>query len=201
MLRKHPLTENTYYDSAIANMLQEQHEMLNGNPDFLSLSEANEEHRDFNQNNELDEIAKYKLFLSDNGSGKYINNDYYSNPVTRNLYRSWPVGYTSRRRDTMDDDIEMDMMIDGLLDQQLVTLKQYEYGNKLDFMDGLRRANWEGKEPQTIVNLVLIQGLKKRINSKTYSRMNLFATVSTAMNYAAFTTKKHTLKIQTITPI
>ena len=34
--------------------------------------------------------------------------------------------------------------MDELVDEQLVTLKQYEYGNKLDFMDGLRRANWYG---------------------------------------------------------
>ena len=88
----------------------------------------------------MDDIAKYKLFLSADENSNYYNNDYYSNPVTRNLYRSWPIAYSPRRRDAIPEDI--DLM--ELIDEQLVTLKQYDYGNKLDFMDGLRRANWEG---------------------------------------------------------
>ena len=99
--------------------------------------------------NEMDEVAKYKLFLSANENSNYYNNDYYSNPVTRNLYRSWPFAYTTRTRDTIPEDI-----VDELVDEQLVTLRQYEYGNKLDFMDGLRRANWYGLKDNDEVEVV-----------------------------------------------
>ena len=34
-----------------------------------------------------------------------------------------------------------------------MTLKQYEYGNKLDFMDGLRRANWEGLKEDLVEDI------------------------------------------------
>ena len=56
----------------------------------------------------MNELAQYKLFLSDSSyesnSSPYYSNDYYSNPV-RNLYRSWPVSYTPRRSDEIAEDL------------------------------------------------------------------------------------------------
>ena len=75
--------------------------------------------------------AKYKLFLShdDNYATQYTN-EYYSN-----LYRSWPIAYSHRRTDEIDD----------LVNQQLVQLYEDEQMiNSLDYVHGLRRANWEG---------------------------------------------------------
>ena len=49
---------------------------------------------------ELDEVAKYHMFLSDADNHANYNNDYYPN-----LYRSWPIAYSHHTAaDDIDDD-------------------------------------------------------------------------------------------------
>ena len=135
MLGKHPLTENTAHDQAIANNIASHHDDYHGKHHFANFEEPNVDENEIGLSArmppEYDDMAKYQLFLSqeDNHFGQY-NNDYYPN-----LYRSWPVAYHHHRSDEIDD----------LVNQQLVQLYEDEQMvNSLDYVHGLRAKNWEG---------------------------------------------------------
>ena len=65
MLRSHPLTENTFYDTAVEERLNYQPASFTGNPDFLSLEDSERNFLSYqDESNSFDELARYKLFLS-----------------------------------------------------------------------------------------------------------------------------------------
>ena len=104
MLGHHPLTEKTSHDMAIANMISEHLNMNNDSPNFYPLENTEEEQNEIGWGArippELDEVAKYQMFLGHNDNHANYNNEYYAN-----LYRSWPIAYSHH---TAADDIDED---------------------------------------------------------------------------------------------
>ena len=149
MLRSHPLTENTFYDTAVQERLNYQPTTFNGNPDLLSLEESERNYWNHQEEaNSFDELARYKLFLNAKNDQQF-NNFQMANPASRNLYRAWPWYYSHSDHEDVyhNADSNEDLIEEEFMSLQAEPERFMEYRNSLnlDFMAGLRRKNWSGK--------------------------------------------------------
>ena len=82
-----------------------------------------------------------------------------ANPASRNLYRSWPVGYYTHR-DHEEVYHNADSSVEDLIEEEFMSLQaepelfmEYRNSLNLDFMAGLRRKNWSGRySPSCLTN-------------------------------------------------
>ena len=156
MLRSHPLSQNTFYDTAVQERLNYQAPTLTAGADLLSLedSERNYWKAYTEEENSVDKLAKYKLFLNSSNDQQF-NKFQQPNPASTNLYRSWPVWSYSHR--DHEDVYHTADSVEDLIEEEFMSLESapehyMEYRNRLnlDFMAGLRRKNWEGKHPKSL---------------------------------------------------